>query len=109
SQEVVGDLVGSNYNPIYKAAFGSIGSSVLVSASNPLPVTSIISGPFPLEVGDGTNTIEVVQEGNRYPTTVADPTSRDLLKEILLELKILNVHLHSITDEQVGSADILEN
>ena len=56
------------------------------------------------EVGEsGESTSD--NEGNLSQKFVTDRTVKDLLKELIIELKKVNIHLQSITDEKINTED----
>ncbi len=52
-------------------------------------------------VTDGENTINLDLIGNRVSLPVVDLNQSELLKQILSELKNINIHLQSMTDERI--------
>ena len=44
--------------------------------------------------------------GGQRETWVADEVERDLLREILVEHKLLRAHLEVITDERINEEDV---
>ena len=59
-----------------------------------------------IKITDGENDIEIVSDGGQNKVQVKDMTTSELLRQILLELRIMNIHLTEITDERVSEQDI---
>jgi len=67
-------------------------------------------GEFVQNVGtvdeDGNAPVPVFLYGGERTVNVANSVSKDLLEEILYQLKVMNVHLQSMTDETIGKGQI---
>lgn len=48
----------------------------------------------------------IVEEGGKKETQVSDDNVQNLLNAILKELKILNLHMSLITDEDIKKEDV---
>jgi hypothetical protein len=49
----------------------------------------------------------VVYSGGRLQTLVSDSNAEELLKEILIELKEIKLHLQFVTDEEITEGDLV--
>ncbi len=58
-----------------------------------------------IKITDGENDIEIVSDGGQNKVQVKDMATSELLRQILLELRIMNIHLTEITDERVSEQD----
>lgn len=79
---VATDLVDDVHYPIYKQALGADGEAELVSTDNPLPVA--------------TTTAAAIQQERII----------DLLEDATQQLKMIVLHLQSMTDEHITKDDI---
>ena len=52
--------------------------------------------------------VPVVIVGGTVEATVADLTARELLAQVLTELKIMNTHLAIHTENEIAEEDVLE-
>jgi len=87
---VATDEIGSIHYPVYKTAYGADGSVTQVDATNPLPVT--------MDTGQ--------TEGAGTVTKTLDDSASTLLNGILKELKIMNLHLTMMTDNEISKSEI---
>ena len=82
--DIATDEVGSVHYPVYKLAVGADGEAVLVDTNNPVPVQTT-----PSELAGAANAERL-----------------EVLEDILMQLKIMNVHLESITGERITCEDV---
>jgi len=82
---VATDDIGGTHYPIYKMSYGADGSQTPVDGTNPLPVSMI----------------EQSAEGYIQNDAIVSALDR-----VLKELKIMNIHLSMITDNEISKAEI---
>ena len=63
--------------------------------------------PIEIKNEDG-ETVEIHQEGNVLQVTVQDPESRQLLQNILLEVKKMNFYLSQIADIELDIDELID-
>jgi len=93
---VATDEVGGVHYPIYKLAVGSDGAVTLIDADNGVPVT--VGGTVSLDVNQS--------EGQTKEARVMDETVTGLLTNVLKELRIMNIHLSMMTDNEITRAEL---
>jgi len=82
--EVATDEIGGVHYPIYKSAIGADGAITLVDSDNGMPISSPESGP----------------------AYTRDEQLLSVLQGITKELRIMNIHLSMITDNEVTKAEL---
>jgi len=101
--EVATDDISGVHYPLYKIAFGADGTATLVNADNGLPV----SGEVSVSSISGAVTLNA-EQSEAQPLTVKteDENLAGLLSNILKEMKIMNIHLSMMTDNEITKAEI---